>query len=78
MKLKAKRVIFKHFIPQLNSAMTEYFCFVLDTSDLKGINYEVISQLKRQGRGCFTRLLKKSTKCFLAKGHNENKFFFYT
>ena len=46
MKLKAKRVIFKHFIPQLNSAMTEYFCFVLDTSDLNNINNKLIEQLK--------------------------------
>ena len=39
MKLKAKRVIFKHFIPQLNSAMTKYFCFFY-TSYLNNIKYE--------------------------------------
>lgn len=51
MKLKAKRVIFKHFIPQLNSAMTEYFYFFY-ASYLNNIKYEV-SKFKHQDRGCF-------------------------
>lgn len=70
MKLKAKRVIFKHFIPQLNSAMTEYFYFFY-TSYLNNIKYEV-SKFKHQDRGCFP--IKKNYKCF-NKGDYENNFF---
>ena len=58
MKFKAERAIFKHFISQLNSVMTEYFFFVC-TRYLNNINYEV-SQFKIRPEDVF--LLKKKTR----------------
>ena len=64
MKLKAKRVIFKHFIPQLNSAMAEYFFFVY-ARYLNNTNYECSTTNAHENRRSWKKFvyhIKQRTK----------------